>query len=97
MAMMAENRLVGAKTSRVHPAEEMTSPVTRTPAPAAFTRWLIIGNLLTIALIITIVARSTYESDRQHRELALARVENVAQVLDRYVTSVIDKGDLDKE
>ena len=63
-------------------------------APAVFTRWLAAGTVLTVSLIAVMAGRSVYDSNRQHRELAMVRTQNVAQVLERYVAGVIDKTDL---
>ncbi|RIX48879.1 MAG: PAS domain S-box protein [Rhodocyclales bacterium GT-UBC] len=48
-----------------------------------------------LVLLITLMGGwSAYRSNAQHRELALVRTQNVAQLLERYIASVIDKTDL---
>lgn len=71
-----------------------TIPAALPVAPAAFARWLAAGTALTVLLIVTMAGRSAYESNLQHRELVLARTQNVARVLERYVGGVIAKADV---
>ncbi|KAB2967182.1 diguanylate cyclase [Zoogloea sp.] len=60
----------------------------------SFTRRLLAGNLLIVLLISTLAGWAACSTNERHRELALARTQNLSQVLERYVASLIAKGDV---
>ena len=57
-------------------------------------RRLYLGCLALICLIVLMGGWSAYRSSVQHRELALVRAQNVTQLLERYISSIVDKTDL---
>jgi len=62
-----------------------------TPGPH---RRLLFASAITVGLIFVMVIWSTYQAGMQHKDLALAKPENLAHVLDHFVADVIDKADL---
>lgn len=61
---------------------------------AKFTRWLIAGNVAVVVIIAAMAMAAIYADYAQHRQIALGRVVNVAQVMARYLAGVFDKTDL---
>lgn len=67
---------------------------TELPPSPRFTRWLVAGNLAIVAIIVAMAGGAAYDGYTQHRQIALGRVANVAQVMARYLQGVFDKTDL---
>jgi diguanylate cyclase (GGDEF)-like protein/PAS domain S-box-containing protein len=70
------------------------SPTHATAPPLAFSTRLMAGCFLLICLIVLMGLWFTRSNNTQHRELAVIRVQNLAQVLERYVAGVAEKADI---
>jgi diguanylate cyclase (GGDEF)-like protein len=55
---------------------------------------MVAANLAIVAIIVAMAASAAYDGYLQHRQIALGRVANVAQVMARYLEGVFDKTDL---
>ena len=67
---------------------------TSTTRAQRFQLRLLVASVVTLCLIFVMVVRSTYLAGLEHKELLLDKTEDIAHVLDHFVSTVIDKTDL---